>query len=78
MLGEGVDIFLVRLPESLEGKTIAESDIGAQTGLIIVALRKDGRTFTNPTASTPLIPGTSLLVLGTAEQRQRFSDIYGV
>jgi Trk K+ transport system NAD-binding subunit len=78
MLGEGVDVFLARLPESLEGKTIAESDIGAQTGLIIVALRKDGRTFTNPTATTTLIPGAGLLVLGTAEQRQRFSDIYGV
>jgi Trk K+ transport system NAD-binding subunit len=77
MMGEGVDIFLVKLPASLYGKTIAQSDIGAQTGLIVVALRKEGSTLTNPSAATPLIAGSQLLVLGTAEQRQMFSDIYG-
>jgi len=42
ILGEGVDLFSVRLPPSLENKTLAETGIGSRTGLSVVAVRQDG------------------------------------
>jgi voltage-gated potassium channel len=76
MLGENVDVFVVRLPSSLEGKTLAESRIGARTGLIVFAIRDAERTLTNPGAAARLSRGDELLMLGTSEQRQLFAERY--
>ncbi len=74
MVGEGADFFVVNVPESVAGKTLAESDIGARTGLTVIAIENDGETLTNPAGSTQLSAGTRLLMLGTTEQRQVFAS----
>jgi voltage-gated potassium channel len=76
MLGEGVDVFALPLPPSLRGRTLAESGIGARTGLTVIALRMADRTLTSPPPSTELVPGMDLLMLGSDEQRRQFADIY--
>ena len=73
MVGEGADFFLVGVPDSLAGKTLGESQIGARTGLIVIAVENGAETLTNPGPATPLAPGSRLFLLGTAEQRQTFS-----
>lgn len=77
MLGEGVDLFSVALPRSLSGKTLAETGIGARTGLNVIAIQHNGEVQTNLSASTVLIPGAELLMLGSNQQRQEFVDIFG-
>lgn len=76
VLGEGVDLFYVPLPPSLADKTLAEADIGARTGLNVIALQENGQVLTNPPAGRPLAEGSSLVALGSAEQRERFREIY--
>ncbi len=77
VLGEGVDLFYVPLPASLADKTLAEAEIGARTGLDVIALQEDGRLVTNLPPDRRLVEGSALVALGSAEQRARFGALYG-
>jgi di/tricarboxylate transporter len=72
--------FMLRIPVDsvLVGKTLAQSRIGASTGLIILALMRFGRSETLPSRQTVLRAGDSLLVQGRIDQfreLQRWSDL---
>jgi voltage-gated potassium channel len=66
----------MRVPEtsSAVGKTLAELRIPHETGLVVVAVRKDherGSPFVfNPSASTLVEAGDDVIVLGDEEQIQ--------
>jgi Trk K+ transport system NAD-binding subunit len=72
VMGEGTDLFVEKTPEHLYGKPLAASGIGSATGLNVVAIRENGRFIANPPATTELTEGSELVLLGSAEQRQRF------
>jgi len=74
VLGEGADLFVEPVPASLAGKSLAQSGIGASTGLNVVAVQVDGTSITNPPAGTELPAGAELVMLGTASQHQSFND----
>lgn len=76
VLGEGFDLFNVPLPQSLKGKTLAESAIGSRTGLIVLGIQQNGTFTGNPPANTRFLPGAELVLLGGPEQRHMFADIY--
>ena len=76
VLGEGLDLFYVPLPPSLKNKALAEAEIGARTGLNVIGLRENGRVVTNLSPDRKLAEGSALVVLGSAEQRERFSAVY--
>ncbi|HSH09733.1 MAG TPA: NAD-binding protein [Oceanipulchritudo sp.] len=76
MVGEGADFYSVKVPPALAGKTLAESGIGAQTGLVVIAIETDAETLSNPPASTLLVPASRLLMLGTHAQRERFAELF--
>ena len=76
VLGEGLDLFYVPLPKSLEKKRLAEADIEARTGLNVIGLRENGRVITNVSPYRKLTKGSSLVVLGSAQQRELFSTVY--
>jgi len=76
MVGEGADFFAVTLPEKLEEKLLMKSGIGAETGLIVIAIENGKRTVTNPPATTVLEPGVKLVMLGTNKQREKFNKVY--
>ena len=72
--------FLLRIPTDsiLVGKTLAESRIGASTGLIILSLERDGRSETLPGRQTVIRAGDGLLVQGRVDQfreLRRWSDL---
>lgn len=72
MMGGGVEFFQTELPPALAGKTLKESQIGARTGLIVLALQKGERTIASLTPETVLEAGSQLTMLGTTEQREAF------
>jgi voltage-gated potassium channel len=76
MLGEGWDFFAADVPSSLRSKTLLESGIGARTGVIVVAVERNGKAVTNPVASTKLTEGSQLIMLGTNEQREAFRETF--
>ncbi len=72
--------FMMHVPMSsiLVGKTLAESRIGASTGLIILSLLRDGRSETLPGRQTVIRGGDGLLVQGRLDQfreLRRWSDL---
>ena len=77
MLGEGVDLFSVPLPASLENKLLSESRIGSLTGLSVVAIQQNGETVTKLRSEMKLEPGAQLVMLGDTEQRTLFSEAFG-
>jgi voltage-gated potassium channel len=77
VLGEGADLFVETVPEALENRTLADSGIGAQTGLNVIALRANGTSITNPPASTKLAKEAELVMLGTIAQHQEFVKVFG-
>ncbi len=76
MLGEGVDLFYITVPPSLGDKVLAEAGIGERCGLNVIALREDGKLETNPRTDRKLVVGSTLVALGSAEQRKRFDAVY--
>jgi len=72
--------FMMRVPYDsvLVGKTLAESRIGASTGLIILSLLRHGRSETLPARQTVIRGGDGLLVQGRIDQfreLRRWSDL---
>ncbi len=72
--------FLMRVTGDsvLVGKTLAESRIGSSTGLIILALMREGRSETLPSRQTVLRAGDGILVQGRLDQfreLRRWSDL---
>lgn len=76
MVGEGADFFATTLPKKLEGKKLIDSGIGAETGLVVIAIEEGDKTITNPPASTILPVGCKIVMLGTYEQREKFNKFY--
>lgn len=76
VLGEGVDLFYIPVPNSIADKTLAETAIGARTGLNVIAIHENGKILTDLGPGRQLARGTSLLALGSADQRRRFAELY--
>lgn len=72
--------FMMHVPRNsvLVGKTLADTRIGASTGLIILSLLRNGRNETLPGRQTVLQGGDGLLVQGRIDQfreLRRWSDL---
>ncbi|NBC15730.1 MAG: potassium transporter TrkA [Bacteroidetes bacterium] len=76
VLGEGVDLYIRTVPSSLQGRTLAESGIGAKTGLNVIAVKTDGQVITRLPPDQRLVPGAELVMIGADEQVDAFVDAY--
>ena len=77
VVGEGADLFVEPITPMLAGKTLAESDIGAKTGLNVIAIQIGTDTQTNPQATLQLPQDGELVMVGTAAQHRAFSKLFG-
>jgi Trk K+ transport system NAD-binding subunit len=77
VLGEGVELFSVRVPSSLAGRALKDSGIGSSTGLSVVALQSGQELVAPLTSETPLPAGADLLMLGSHDQRATFDQAFG-
>jgi Trk K+ transport system NAD-binding subunit len=76
VLGEGADLFTRDVPSALSGRTLAESEIGARTGLNVVAIEHNGAFKTDLGGGTPLPAGGRLIMVGTEAQAETFVDTF--
>ena len=74
VLGEGVRLYQVRVPPSLAEQPLAKTGIGSRTGLSVVAMEDEETLTMQLTAETVLPAGGTMLMLGSADQRQRFAE----
>jgi voltage-gated potassium channel len=76
ILGEGLSFFTVKVPDSITGKTLGESGIGARTGMIVIGIRANGEFNATVNAATTLEKDAELIMLGDKDQKHRFASIY--
>nr|WP_313887393.1 potassium channel protein [Nodosilinea sp. LEGE 07088] len=72
-----VEEFLL-LPDScpVVGKTLAEAQLGRQSGALILAIRRDhGALIFGPSADTRLYPGDMVITMGNTDQLRLLSQI---
>lgn len=75
ILGEGIEMFKIRLPSRLAGKTLEESRIGSLTGLIVLGIQTDAENIPNPLPSTILPLNSRISLLGTGEQLEKLKRL---
>ena len=76
MVAEGLDVFKLKIPESLIGKTIAESSIRSNTGCTVIAVNIDHESHINPDPSKPLPKDAEIILIGTTEGENLFLKMY--
>ena len=77
VLGEGVDLFTHDVPSALASHTLAESGIGARTGLSVVAIKEDGELRTRLAPDLKLERGQRLVMIGSPAQDVSFREAFG-
>ena len=76
LLGEKVELCAVRIPRSMVGCELGETRIRDDFGLNVIALESASGRTTNPRADIVLPEDGELILLGSADQRERFFDRY--
>ena len=76
MVTEGVDVFRVRVPDDLAGRTIAETTIRKEFGLSIIGINRQEGMEINPPADTKLRAGEEVVLIGTVEGERQFLSRY--
>jgi voltage-gated potassium channel len=64
------------VPPSLAGRPLAQTGIGSRTGLSVVAMEREGRLTTQLTGEALLLKGSTLVMLGNLDQRQKFAETF--
>ena len=76
MIAEGLNVFRVKMPHELEGKTIAESQIRERTGCSVVAINVDSEMQINPAPNQSLPVGGEITLIGASDAEQKFLDAF--
>ena len=74
ILGQGVELHRVAVPEWLAAKTLAESRIASRTGLNVVAIQEENGSVVPARSSSRLRRGSELVTIGSEEQLKTFLE----
>jgi Trk K+ transport system NAD-binding subunit len=77
MVAEGLDVFKVKLPTSLAGKTLADSGIRQKTGCNVVAIVGEKKMQFNLDPHLPLPEKSDIILIGSVKAENRFLELYG-
>lgn len=72
LLAEGLDIFHLKTPAGLVGRSLMESGIREKTGCTVVAVQRDGITTINPEPDIRFSSADELLLIGTFDSERTF------
>lgn len=76
LLAEGVNIFSVTVPDSLIGKTLADSAVRSRTGCSVLAVEINGERTINPDPFEGLPADSKLVLIGTLEAERQFLEAF--
>ncbi len=77
MVAEGLNIFSLKTPNKLAGKTMIETDIRHNTGCSVIAYTKNGEQVINPDPIHPIPENSDLILIGDTKAEERFIKKYG-
>ncbi len=76
LLAEGLNFFHLSMPESIVGKTLAQSGVREKTGCTVIALVRGPQTLINPDPSVLLDAKDELVLIGTYDAEHAFMNEY--
>lgn len=76
MLAEGVNLFRIKVPRSLDGKKIRDARIREKTDCTIVALKQDDELSINPDPESKLKKDQEIILIGTIEAEKAFEKMF--
>ena len=71
MLAEGLNIFRLKVPPALVGKSLADSKIRALTGCSVVGIKHEGVMTINPDPRVPIRENSELILIGTDQGEKK-------
>jgi voltage-gated potassium channel len=77
MITEGLELFKVRVPPSLVGKALRDTQIREEIGCSVVALQTEKGIMVNPDPAIPLPANAKMILIGSEEQEKQFLERYG-
>jgi len=72
LLAEGLNVFHLKAPPFLTGKTLANSKIRELTGCSVVAIKENGFMSINLDPQKPILENSELVLVGTYEGERNF------
>lgn len=74
VVAEGLDVFRVKMPGWLTGRSLAESELRTRTGCNVLGLVRDGSNDVEPPPApdAPLPADASLVMIGDSSAQERF------
>lgn len=76
MIAEGLNVFSLKTPKKIIGKTLIEADIRHKTGCNVVAYTCNGEQVINPDPNEIIPAKSDLILIGETEAEQKFFDEY--
>jgi len=76
MIAEGVDVFRVKTPKALIGKTIKHASIQEECGCSVIGVNARGSMTINPFGETILPADGEIILVGSVESEEKFFRRY--
>lgn len=77
MIAEGLNVFSLKTPSKVVGKTMIEADIRHKTGCSVIAYTRSGEQIINPDPTKPIPANSDLILIGETEAEEKFIKMYG-
>ena len=73
-----IEINTLRIDEKspIVGRTLAETEMRKKYGVTILAIRRDGKTISNPDVDIEFVAGDILFAIGTPDQFAKISNLF--
>ena len=73
-----IEINTLRIGEKspIVGRTLAETEMRKKYGVTILAIRRDGKTISNPDVDIEFVAGDILFAIGTPDQLAKISNLF--
>ena len=76
MIAEGLNVFSLKTPSKIQGKSLIECDIRNKTGCNVIAYQKDGNQVINPDPNKPIPEGSEIILIGEAKDEEKFINFF--
>ncbi|MEX0844840.1 MAG: NAD-binding protein, partial [Balneolaceae bacterium] len=76
MIAEGLNVFSLKTPQKLMGKSLVEADIRNLTGCNVIAYQVEGEQDINPDPNKPIPEKSEIILIGKSEDEQKFINYY--
>ena len=72
MIAEGLNVFSLKTPKKIAGKSLIDADIRHKTGCNVVAYSNNGKQVVNPDPNEVIPENSDLILIGETEAEQKF------